>query len=125
MRMASSASSARSREAVLNRGILGGRGSSDILAGMALSETRIRAEAAFLARRLLSEKLVATAAPAELRRALEAVLVFDRERERQLDDEVKAILQKNAPALRAQNVDYAEMVRKAKRMLAEKKKIPL
>jgi hypothetical protein len=92
---------------------------------MALSETRIRAQAAFLARRLLAEKLVATAAPAELRRALEAVLVFDRDRERQLDDEVKAILQKNAPALRAQNVDYAEMARKAKRMLAEKKKIPL
>lgn len=92
---------------------------------MALSETRIRAQAAFLARRLLTEKLVATAAPGELRRALEAVLVFDRDRERQLDDEVKAILQKNAPALRAQNVDYAEMVRRAKRMLAEKKKIPL
>jgi hypothetical protein len=92
---------------------------------MALSETRIRAQAAFLARRLLAEKLVATAAPAELRRALEAVLVFDRDRERQLDDEVKAILQKNAPAIRGQNVDYAEMVRKAKRMLAEKKKIPL
>lgn len=92
---------------------------------MALSDTRIRAQAAFVARKLLSEGLVRTAAPAELRRALEAVLLFDRERERQLDDEVKAILQKNAPAIRGQNVDYAEMFRKAKRMLAEKKKIPL
>ncbi len=92
---------------------------------MALSDTRMRAQAAFVARRLLAEGLVRTAAPAELRRALEAVLVFDRERERQLDDEVKAVLQKNAAALRVQNVDYAEMFRKAKRMLAEKKKIPL
>lgn len=92
---------------------------------MALSDTRMRAQAAFVARRLLAEGLARTAAPAELRRALEAVLVFDRERERQLDDEVKTVLQKNAAALREQNVDYAEMFRKAKRMLAEKKKIPL
>jgi hypothetical protein len=92
---------------------------------MALSDSRIRAQAAFVARRLLAEGLARTAAPADVRRALEAVLVFDRERERQLDDEVKAVLQKNAAALRSQNVDYAEMFRKAKRMLAEKKKIPL
>jgi hypothetical protein len=92
---------------------------------MALSETRLRAQAGFVARRLLAEGLVRTAAPADLRRALEAVLVFDRERERQLDDEVKAVLQKNAAALRSENVDYAEMFRKAKKMLAEKKKIPL
>jgi hypothetical protein len=92
---------------------------------MALSDVRIRAQAAFVARRLLSEGLLKTAAPAELRRALEAVLVFDRDRERQLDDEVKALLQKNASAIRGQNVDYAEMFRKARRMLAEKKKIPL
>ncbi len=92
---------------------------------MALSDTRIRAQAAFVARRLLAEGLARTADPAELRRALEAVLVFDRDRERQLDDEVKAILQKNAAALRGQDIDYAEMFRKARRMLAEKKKIPL
>lgn len=92
---------------------------------MALSDTRIRAQAAFVARRLFADGLARTAAPAEVRRALETVLVFDRDRERQLDDEVKSILQKNAAALRGQNVDYAEMFRKAKRMLAEKKKIPL
>jgi len=92
---------------------------------MALSNTRIRAQAAFAARRLLSEGLVRAPAPAELRHAIETVLLFDRDRERQLDDEVKAILQKNASAIRGQNVDYAEMFRKAKRMLAEKKKIPL
>ena len=92
---------------------------------MALSDTRIRAQAAFVTRKLLSDGLVKTAAPAELRRALEAALVFDRDRERQLDDEVNAILQKNASAIRGQNVDYAEMFRKAKRMLADKKKIPL
>ena len=92
---------------------------------MALSDTRIRAQAAFVARRLLAEGLVRAPAPAELRRALEAVLAFDRDRERALDDEVKAVLQKNAAALRSQNVDYAEMFRKAKRMMAEKKKIPL
>ncbi len=92
---------------------------------MALSDTRIRAQAAFVARRLLAEGLARSAAPAEIRRALESALVFDRDRERQLDDEVRAILQKNAAALRSQNVDYAEMFRKAKRMLAEKKRIPL
>ena len=92
---------------------------------MALSDSRIRAQAAFVARRLLAEGLVKTASPAELRRALEAVLAFDRDRERALDDEVKALLAKNAAAIRGQDVDFAEMFRKAKRMLAEKKKIPL
>ena len=92
---------------------------------MALSDSRIRAQAAFVARRLLAEGLVKTASPAELRRALEAALAFDRDRERALDDEVKALLAKNASAIRGQDVDYAEMFRKAKRMLAEKKKIPL
>ena len=92
---------------------------------MALSDSRIRAQAAFVARRLLAEGLVKTASPADLRRALEAVLAFDRDRERALDDEVKARLAKNAAAIRGQDVDFAEMFRKAKRMLAERKKIPL
>jgi hypothetical protein len=92
---------------------------------MALSDSRIRAQAAFVARRLLAEGLVKTASPAELRRALEAALAFDRDRERALDDEVKALLAKNASVIRGQDVDFAEMFRKAKRMLAEKKKIPL
>ncbi|HSB37278.1 MAG TPA: DUF507 family protein [Thermoanaerobaculia bacterium] len=92
---------------------------------MALSDSRIRAEAAFVARRLLAEGLVKTASPAELRRALEAVLAFDRDRERQLDEEVKSLLTKNASVIRGKNVDYAEMFRKARRMLADKKKIPL
>ena len=92
---------------------------------MAFSDSRIRAQAAFVARRLLAEGLVKTASPAELRRALEAALALDRDRERALDDEVKALLAKNASAIRGQGVDYAEMFRKAKRMLAEKKKIPL
>jgi len=92
---------------------------------MALSDSRIRAQAAFVARHLLAEGLVKTASPAELRRALETVLAFDRDRDRALDDEVKALLAKNASAIRDQNVDYAEMFRKAKRMLAEKKKFPL
>jgi hypothetical protein len=52
---------------------------------MALSDSRIRAQAAFVARRLLAEGLVKTASPAELRRGLEAVLAFDRDRERALE----------------------------------------
>lgn len=92
---------------------------------MAFSDSRIRAQAAFVARRLLAEGLVKTASPAELRRSLEAALALDRDRERALDDEVKALLAKNASKIRGQGVDYAEMFRKAKRMLAEKKNIPL
>ena len=92
---------------------------------MALSDVRLAAEAAFVARRLAAEGLVKAAAPAELRRALEAVLVEDRDRERALDDEVKKILAQNAATIRGANVDYAEMFRKAKKMLADKKKIPL
>ena len=38
---------------------------------------------------------------------------------------MKKLLEKNAATIRGANVDYAEMFRKAKRMLAEKKKIPL
>jgi hypothetical protein len=92
---------------------------------MALSDVRLSAQAAYVARRLLSEKMVAAASVADVRRALEAALAEDRDRERALDEEVKKILEKNAAAIRGADVDYAEMFRKAKRMLAEKKKIPL
>lgn len=92
---------------------------------MALSDARIAAQAAFVARRLLGEGLLRTAAPAEVRRLVEAVLVFDRQRERDLDDEVKALLAKNAAAIRGSGADHAEMFRKAKKLLAEKKGIPV
>ena len=59
---------------------------------MALSDARLAAQAAFVARRLLSDGLVKAAAAADLRRALETALVEDRDRERALDDEVKKIL---------------------------------
>jgi len=91
---------------------------------VALSDARLSAQAAFVARRLLSEGLVVASA-ADVRHALEASLVEDRNRERALDEEVKKILEKNAATIRSANVDYAEMFRKAKRMLAEKKKIPI
>ena len=65
------------------------------------------------------------ASPADVRHALESALLEDRDRERALDEEVKRLLEKNAAAIRGADVDYAEMFRKAKRMLAEKKKIPL
>lgn len=92
---------------------------------MSLADTRLSAQAAFVARRLLGEQLVRTAAPAEVRRAVEAVLLFDRNRERELDAEAQRLLQQNASAIRAAGADHAEMFRKAKKMLAEKKKIPL
>ncbi len=92
---------------------------------MALSDVRLAAEAAFVARRLVADGLVKTSSAAELRRALETALVEDRDRERALDEEVKKILAQNAATIRGANVDYAEMFRKAKKMLAEKKKIPL
>ena len=92
---------------------------------MALSDVRLSAQAAFVARRLLSEKMVVAASVADVRHALEAALVEDRDRERALDEEVKKILEKNAAAIRGADVDYAEMFRKAKRLLAEKKGIPL
>ena len=92
---------------------------------MALSDARIAAQAAYVARRLLADGLVKAAAPAELRRALETSLLEDRDRERALDEEVKKVLAANAAVIKGANVDYAEMFRKAKKMLAEKKKIPL
>lgn len=92
---------------------------------MALSDNRLRAQSAFVARRLLAEGLVKTSSPQELRRAVEAVLSADRERERSLDREVEALLRQNAGAIRATGADVAEMFRKAKRMLAQKKGIPL
>ncbi len=92
---------------------------------MPLSETRLLAQAAWVARRLRAERLVKTASPALLRREIEAVLLQDRDRERALDEEVAKLLRENAPALRAKGVDYSEMFRKAKRMLAAKRKIPL
>lgn len=90
-----------------------------------LSDTRLQAQAAFVARRLLAEGYVKAASAGELRRAIEAVLSFDRDRERQLDEEVLRILQQNAQAIRSSGADHAEMFRKAKKILAEKKKIPL
>lgn len=92
---------------------------------MALSDSRLAAQAAFVARRLIADGFVRTSAPAEVRREVEAVLLFDRQRERDLDEEVDRILRQNAPAIRSSGADPAEMFRKAKRMLAEKKKIPL
>src|SRR5512140_306610 len=61
---------------------------------MALSDVRLSAQAAFVARRLLSEGLVKAASAAELRHALEAALAEDRDRERALDEEVKRLLEK-------------------------------
>jgi len=92
---------------------------------MGLSDSRLAAQAAFVARRLVADGLVKTHAPAEVRRAIETVLVQDRDRERALDEEVTKLLLKNAQAIRASGADHAEMFRKAKKMLAEKKKIPL
>jgi hypothetical protein len=92
---------------------------------MALSDTRLTAQAAFLARRLLAEGLVRTTSPAELRRAIEAVLQNDRDRDRKLDEEVTRLLAQNRQAIQASGADHGEMFRKAKRLLAEKKKIPL
>jgi hypothetical protein len=92
---------------------------------MALSDARLKAQSAFVARRLLAERLVKAASAADVRRAVEAVLVADRDRERALDEEVVKILAKNASVIRSAGADYNEMYRKAKKMLAEKKKIPL
>jgi hypothetical protein len=92
---------------------------------MALSDTRLAAQSAFVARRLVADGVVKTASVADLKRAIEAVLVFDRDRERQLDEEVTRFLQKNAAAIRAAGADHAEMWKKAKRRLAAEKKIPL
>ena len=92
---------------------------------MALSDTRLTAAAAFVARRVLADGVVKTASVAELRRAFEAVLTFDRDRERELDQEVTRFLQKNAQAIKAAGADHAEMWKKAKKRLAQEKKIPL
>ena len=92
---------------------------------MSTSDARLAAEAAYIARQLLVEQLVRTRAPSEVRRAAEVELVADRERERALDAEVEKLLRANAGAIRASGADYSEMFRKAKRMLAEKKKVPL
>ena len=92
---------------------------------MALSDTRLAAQSAFLARRLVAEGVVKTPSVADLRRALEAALAFDRDRERELDAEVTKLLQKNAQAIKASGADHAEMFRIAKKRLAAEKKIPL
>jgi hypothetical protein len=92
---------------------------------MSLSETRLIAQAAFVARRLAAENVVKAPALADLRRAVEAALVADRDRERALDREVEAILRANSQSIRAAGADYAEMFRKSKKILAAKKGIPL
>jgi hypothetical protein len=92
---------------------------------MARLEKRFAAEAAYLVRNLISEGLLEALARAEARRSVEASLGEDRERERELDREVDALLRLNAQAIRTSGADYAEMFRKAKKMLAAKKKIPL
>ncbi len=92
---------------------------------MAAPDARLAACAAFVARRLLDAQLVKTKSPAEVRKVVEAALVFDRDRERQLEAEVDKLIRANSAALGGADIDYAEVFRKAKRMLAEKKKIPL
>ena len=92
---------------------------------MTRSDARVAAQAAYVARRLGAEGLVRAKAPAEIRRAVETELAAERERDRALDAEVERLLKANAAAIRASGADYAEMFRKARRMLAEKKGIPL
>lgn len=92
---------------------------------MAAPDARLAACAAFVSRRLLDGGHVRAKAPAEVRRVVEAALVFDRDRERQLEAEVEKLLRAHGAASLGAGVDYAEMFRKAKRLLAEKKKIPL
>jgi hypothetical protein len=92
---------------------------------MAAPDARLAACAAFVTRRLLDSGLVRAKSPADARRVVEAALVFDRDRERQLEAEVEKLLRAHGAATLGAGVDYAEMFRKAKRLLAEKKKIPL
>lgn len=92
---------------------------------MAAPDARLAACSAFVARRLLDSGLVRTGAPASVRKVVEAALVFDRDRERQLETEVEKLLRAHGAATLGAGVDYGEMFRKAKRLLAEKKKIPL
>ena len=92
---------------------------------MSLSDVRLAAQAAFVARRLVHEGLLKGVALGDARRAVEGVFAADRERDRALDREVDLLLRANASAIRTAGADYAEMFRKAKRMLAQKKKIPL
>ena len=92
---------------------------------MAAPDARLAACAAFVARRLVDSSLVRTKSPADVRKAVESVLVFDRDRERDLEAEVEKLLRAHGAATLGAGVDYAEMFRKAKRLLAEKKKIPL
>ena len=90
-----------------------------------LSETRLSAQAAFVARRLVAENVVKAASMADVRRAVEAVLSADRDRERALDREVETILRANSQSIQAAGADFAEMFRKAKKIMAAKKGIPL
>ncbi len=92
---------------------------------MAAPDARLAACAAFVARRLVDSGLVRTKSPADVRKVVEAALVFDRDRERQLEAEVEQLLRAHGAAQLGADVDYGEMFRKAKRLLAEKKKIPL
>ena len=92
---------------------------------MAAPDARLAACAAFVTRRLLDSSLVRTKSPADVRKAVESVLVFDRDRERDLEAEVEKLLRAHGAATLGAGVDYAEMFRKAKRLLAEKKKVPL
>ncbi|MCL4810084.1 MAG: DUF507 family protein [Thermoanaerobaculia bacterium] len=92
---------------------------------MAAPDARLAACAAFVARRLLDSGLVKAKSPADVRRVVEGALVFDRDRERQLEADVEKLLRDHGAARLGADVDYSEMFRKAKRLLAEKKKIPL
>ena len=128
-RTASSASCSRSFNAPIvgNGGNPCGAASGDVYPSpsMSLSETRLSAQAAFVARRLVADNVVKAQAVADLRRTVEAVLVADRDRERALDREVEALLRANRQSIQAAGADYSEMFRKAKKMLAARKKIPL
>ncbi len=92
---------------------------------MARTDLRLAAQAAYVARRLHGEAWIESPSPGETRRIIEGVLIADRERERALDQEVDAILRQNAQTIRSSGADHAELFRKAKKLLAEKKKIPL
>jgi propionyl-CoA carboxylase carboxyltransferase subunit len=65
---------------------------------MAAPDARLAACAAFVARRLLDSGLVKAGSGAPVRKAVESVLLFDRDRERDLEAEVEKLLRAHGAA---------------------------
>ncbi len=92
---------------------------------MRLVSNQINHMAFVIVRNLIKKELITAEDKNELTERVAKVIEADLKREEELDEEVKELLLQHSDKMRKENVDYGEMFRKIKNMLAKERGIIL